>query len=383
MSLVPIAALAAVLPVGAAGHPASGPSGVRLLQTSAPVVSLGADGRLASVWTGSCREGLLAWDPRRRSTVHIRDPKCRYETGILEQAIAGNRLAWVPWSGGLSSSTWLLTATIARPRSVIRLTRFAGRMSDGGLGNSVGNVHGDGPLLVFNTWSKCLTEPQEPDLYPCPKGVPVRTPTVWRESLWRIVGSRKRLVLGGSNELAALSVAAGRILVQRADGSLELRRANGSLLRRFPFRPGQVRGATLDASELLVLYSARPPPAGRPATAVTWRVYDPVSGALRHVLPAAPAVGRAIDPTRVAELPSANVPDVERGLAVYVVGTTVHVLRLADGRERTFRPPASSRPWPPPVLAQLEPSGLFYAYNVRGRWKGRVRFVPFDGLRPR
>src|SRR5438270_726462 len=37
---------------------------------------------------------------------------------------------------------------------------------------------------------------------------------------------------------------------------------------------------------------------------------------------------------------------------------TLHVVRLADGREATFRPPAASVPGRPPVFVQLEPPGL-------------------------
>ena len=49
------------------------------------------------------------------------------------------------------------------------------------------------------------------------------------------------------------------------------------------------------------------------------------------------------------------------------------MLRLSDGREKVFVAPAVF-----PVQAQLEPSGLFYAYPMR--YEGRVRFVPFDQI---
>ena len=297
------------------------------------------------------------WNPKRRSTVFIGARAGRYcsdarGSGILEEGIAGHRLAWVPYGAGHNSESWLLTATIRRPRSTARLTDTAVHNTDSGVGDYVGNVHGDGPLLVFNTWTKCETEPDDPTYYPCPEQIPPRTVCVCSEELWRIVGGGMQLLASSSNELAVLSVAAGRILVRRADGSLELRRANGSLLRSFPFQPGEVRAALLDASELVVL-------ARTAATRRTWRVYDPVSGEHERDLRA-----RA----------RATAADVERGLLVYVVGRVVHVLRLADGREATFRAPST-------VLAQLEPSGLFYAYQVRGRHKGRVRFVPFDEIR--
>jgi len=145
-------------------------------------------------------------------------------------------------------------------------------------------------------------------------------------------GAAKRLLVASPRELAAVSVAAGRILVRRADGSLELRGANGGLLRRFPFRSGKVQAAVLDASELVVL--------DRRGTSLTWRVYRPGSGALEHVLTAEPDVATAIHPVRTAERPVFDLLDVERGVLVYGVGRTVHVVRLADGRRAAFRAPA-------------------------------------------
>jgi hypothetical protein len=59
-------------------------------------------------------------------------------------------------------------------------------------------------------------------------------------------------------------------------------------------------------------------------SSLTWRVYDLVSGEQKRVC-AAP--GRAV------------AADVERGLLVYTVGRVVHVLRLADGRQRLFVAP--------------------------------------------
>jgi hypothetical protein len=77
----------------------------------------------------------------RRRVVAVPGPKCKGAvpyTNVLEETVAGRRLAWVPWIGGLTGSTWLLTATTRKPGSVTRLTRYAGRTADGGLGYSVG-----------------------------------------------------------------------------------------------------------------------------------------------------------------------------------------------------------------------------------------------------
>jgi hypothetical protein len=190
------------------------------------------------------------------------------------------------------------------------------------VGTWVGNVHGDGPLLVFNTWSACESIPEGGS---CPEGTPPGI-HIYDEKIWRIIGRRRRLVLATPDEASVLAVAAGRILVQRADGSLELRRADGSLVRAFSLGPTAVRGAVLDASELVVLdRSAR----------LTWRVYDPVSGVQKRAF---------------AAQAGATPADVERGLLVYTVGRVVHVLRLADRHQRTFTTPRGTEY----VLAQIE-----------------------------
>jgi hypothetical protein len=161
-SLLAVVAAAgvALLVQAAAARPTARTDGSVLLRTATPVDGLAADGAVVMVKTASCHgpngqvDHLLAWNPLRRRVVKVPGPRCKGAvpyTNVLEQAVAGGRLAWVPWIGGLTGSTWLLTATTRRPRDVVRLTPYAGRTSDGGLGNSVGNVHDDGSLLVFNT----------------------------------------------------------------------------------------------------------------------------------------------------------------------------------------------------------------------------------------
>jgi hypothetical protein len=352
---VPILGVMALL-LGAAnaGSISTAPGG-RTLRTGATVTTLAADGTRAEVATGCGPHvfELVAWSPVRRSVVPIasrRERTCYGSStgeGISALGAAGERLAWVQFAGGNYRQMWLLTGTVGSPRSTTRLTGERSHNTGSGEGDWVGNIHGDGSLLVFNTWSVCESLIEGGS---CPEGTPPGL-HILDENIWRIVGRRKRLVLASPDEASVLSVAAGRILVQRADGSLELLRADGSVLRTVPFRPKQVRGAVLDAYELVVLEKTR---------RLNWRVYDPVSG----------------DQKRAFRAPAGARPaDVERGLLVYVVGRVVHVLRLADGRHRGFTTPVGTE-YP---LAEIEPSGLFYSYQA-GR-EGRVRFLPFDRIR--
>ena len=352
--LLPIT-LSVLLLGTSAARSTSGAGGVRTLRTATDATALVADGPQVAVATacGPHFHELVGWNPVRRSVVSLarrRDRECYGSStgeGILEVGSARGRFAWVHYDGGNYRRQWLVTATLRRPRSTTKLTEVRTHSTDGDVGDWVGNVHGYGSLLVFNTWSVCETTPDE--IEPCPEGFPSGR-NIYNEKLWRIVGRRKRLIMSSPDELSVLAVAAGRILVKRADGSLELRRADGRLLRVFHFEPEEVRGAVLDASELVVLDRA---------SGLRWRVYDPASGERKRSLRATAG---------------AFPWDVERGLLVYTVGRGVRVLRLADGRQRTFTTPRGTE-YP---LAQIEPSGLFYSYLVRH--EGRVRFVPFNEI---
>jgi hypothetical protein len=347
-------AVAVALLSATVAQPTSGPT-KHVLRLAARVSGLAADGSFAVTTACGKRDyWFFAWNPVRQSSTLLARRECdRGNSFILAQGVAGRRIAWVPYDAGNESESRLVTATIGRPRSITPLTGFRVHGTDDGVGDWVGNIYGDGSLLVFNTWSVC-----EKDEYndSCPPGTPPGY-HIYNENLWRIAGRRKRLLVASPDELTVLGAAAGRILVQRADGSLEIRRgADGNLLRAFPFQRRDVLAAVLDASELVVLDRA---------SGLHWRVYDPVSG----------------DPKRVLRAPAGAYPaDVERGLLVYTVGRVVHVLRLADSRQKTFFAPVPRPRYGgvEPVLAQIEPSGLFYSYRVRRG--GRVRFVPFNEI---
>jgi hypothetical protein len=339
----------------AAARADSRAGGIRTLRTPTRVTSIAADGASVAVAT-ACGPNygvysLYSWNPGRRSVVSMARPHQRrcYDAstgeGTWEAGIGGKRLAWVPFSGGNYQQARLATATTRKPRSTTFLTELFDRNTGSMVGDWVGNVHGDRRLLVFNTWSVCesLINPSS-----CPKGIPPGQ-RVYDEKIWRIVGRRKTLILASRGQAGVLAVAAGRILVRRADGSLQLRKTDGRLLHTFPFEQKEVRGAVLDVSELVVLDRSN---------GLTWRVYDPASGHEKSGLPA---------------VPNAVAADVEHGLLVYTIGRVVHVLRLSDGREKAFVAPAVF-----PVQAQIEPSGLFYAYPMRN--EGRVRFVPFHQI---
>jgi hypothetical protein len=72
--------------------------------------------------------------------------------------------------------------------------------------------------------------------------------------------------------------------------------------------------------------------------------------------------------------------DAEGNFAVYVAGVAIHVVRLGDGRDLALRIEREAGP----ADVQIEPQGLFYAYNeAYSEQPGRIAFVPFSQLRRR
>jgi hypothetical protein len=70
----------------------------------------------------------------------------------------------------------------------------------------------------------------------------------------------------------------------------------------------------------------------------------------------------------------ATLSDLQDGIAVLVAGNGIHLLRPADGTDKVIHVAGTGA-----VLAQLEPSGLFYSYTADDpAYPGRVVFVPRD-----
>src|SRR5204862_6707742 len=94
-------------------------------------------------------------------------------------------------------------------------------------------------------------------------------------------------------------------------------------------------------------------------------------------LPSSSSSGDAVcgDPSG-CRLSALRLEDFQSGIAVYVVGRDVHLLRLADRSDVRIRPPGIG-----PVHAQLEAPGLFYSYRpAASPGRGRVAFVPMAAV---
>jgi hypothetical protein len=160
--------------------------------------------------------------------------------------------------------------------------------------------------------------------------------------LWTVgPGGVKGLVT--ANDTKLLDVDAGRILLRDAAGKLLVLNAAGKTVGTLQVG---VRSAWLDGATRVST------PAG-----TTLTTYDVASG-------------RVVETCTMKK--GARVQDVENGRAVYIAGTEVHLLTIATNADRVVARQAGL------VQADLEPGGLFYAYNVpRGGPKpGRVSYLP-------
>jgi Tol biopolymer transport system component len=308
-----------------------------VLQTTHRIKLLAADGdRVAVAYQGPSTNCLEVWETRTGVLTRFHDNDCGGDWGSpLELALGGARLAWLDVNQGNFFYLDLMTATVAHPTAVdawgIQVQTDVEQPQGGG------DLHADGSLIVFDTWtggcgvSDCFREGKTSG------------------TLRRLVGSRTVALRSEQVGLTALGADADRIAVLRSDGPIELLRANGSLVVTLRFGPGEVRGAALQGSQIVVRNSAG------------LAVYDAGTGALEH---------------RWRLQPGDTLQDLQSGIAVYANGRAIHLLRLSDGRTAVVKPPGTGL-----VRAQLEPPGLFYSYSATDpKRPGRVALLPFADL---
>lgn len=341
----------------------------RTLALAGPVKELAADGgRVAILLTtrrpGCSRDRAVVWAPVTRSLVPAGAATCTESlstgTGFLGAALADTRFAYVLYGGGNVRELELRAGTLARPKPATVASAAFGL--DDGTGTELGNVLGDGSLLVFNQWRSEDGTASAAALRLVAAGT--RCPDAG-------LGSARRCATFGSAAGQLVAADASRIVLRDAAGALQVVQANGTLVRSVT--APQLRAARLQGDDLVVLV---------PAARQRFRLddYSVSTGALVHSWPlAGPAAsagdGRCGDPEG-CRTPALRLEDVQDGLVVYELGRAIHLLLLEDGRDVVFATPASG-----PVHAQLEAPGLFYSYRLAAStMPGRVAFTPFAAL---
>ena len=317
---------------------AAGSSGVKTIGTRAKVVSISADGGSVAIHAGSgvarvgCNFGSV-WTPATGKVVRFTDYPCgsksQFDLQYDALTLAGSRVVWTDFDfGNHAYCHGPFTATFAKASP----QDLGGCPDEPGDEDMFWEYRGDGGLLVGRSYFQCD--------YSCP---PDYVGTYQDEIvIWSIGAKAKKLVTAKRNT-ALLDVDAGRILLR--DPAKKLLVLNGA--------GKQVAALAVDAKAAWLDGSGRVSvPAG-----TTLRTYDAATGAV---------VETCMLKT------GANVQDVENGLAVYLTPGEVHLLTIATNADRVVARQKGL------VQADLEPGGVFYAYNVPGGGSkpGRVTFVP-------
>jgi hypothetical protein len=146
-----------------------------------------------------------------------------------ELAYAGGVAAWVEDNGAAPATYSLIVDGDRGATSVQAL--YEGDNVD------LGNLYGDGDLLLYNTWGWRRNA-----------GRLTRT----NGALWRIDDSKRKLVVRGSDALDLVDVDSDRIAVLRPDGTLALLDARGRRLDSFRIGAAGVNAVRLTDSDAVV-----------------------------------------------------------------------------------------------------------------------------------
>jgi hypothetical protein len=336
--------LALAIPLASVASAAPKASTSATLVTRSPVAALAADGnRAALTIRRRGRWQILVWEPaaHRLQTIHTESDTDPGES----VALAGTRVAWDEWYGGLTITTRVSSATLAR-HAPVSLGSEDGSDSTGW---EVLAPSGDGKLLAFTVQYRCEESIEEPD---CPPGRhygDVTQATIWRAaprggcptgsvSDFRRPGHCAK-VASAHGRLTLLDVDAGRIAARTDDG-IRLLSGAGRLLLDVPVR--NVSGAALSGNRLGVRVPG------------SLEIYDTGSGELLDTIPA--QSGERLE-------------DLKGGILVTAMAKTVTLRRLSDGHTARLHAAGYAH-------ARLEGPGLFVA-GAR-----RVTFTPMaDVLR--
>ena len=319
---------APVLPPATPIPPSERVLDARSVATATPVAALSADGtRVAFVpnaRAADCSHAAV-WTPGENSIARFVLPApCRPEVPrVREIAVAGARVAWTSSfeENKGECSVALKSATLESPQSL--WLHGDGPNRDGCVLDYY-HARGDGEVLVFNDGSRVVR-------------IGGGRETCQQSSRGTGICSTLR-----RNQAGSVDSVSGALIAVRRPAAVTVLDDRGQVVRTLPFSPADVRAARLDGGRLVV-----------------WRfsvleVYDVATGA---------RVGSQPVPVGF------RLRDVDGGVAVLVGGDAIALLRLADGASRTLSPGRA------PVLAELEPTGIYYSYAT-GDGGGRVAFLP-------
>jgi len=299
--------------------------------TRNPVEALAADGAHVAFAVRSSPtdcEHLDLWAPGDPSLrrVEAHETPCRAgneSEGITELALADGRVGWAGWYPGGSTdcteaTSGLWSAGLGDQQAVFLANAYTNSCQPTGFFH----LHGKGDLLVFDHRTRLVSVGGGVEKCSDPTTTSVRE---MPDTAGRICTTLRR----GADAGPVDSVGGGRIAI-RNQGAVTVLDEQGKLVRVFPFAPADVSAARLDADRLVVWRFGR---------LEAWSV----ANGTRELTRPLPAGYR--------------LEDVDGGIAVLLGSDTIVLLRLDDGRSFTLEPGRG------PLLADLEPQGLYYTHT--------------------
>ncbi len=293
------------------------------------VTAISADGaRLAiasaeSTATGRCTQVTL-WESSTGNVTRLHATRgCSGARSDFEAlTLAGSRLAWADYAEARGDTYCRIDAMTIAGGAPKELYRCPQAAT-------TAYFAGDGALLAAS-----VSTGLSPDARVRP--------------VWRVAGGALQRLFDARGATVE-SVAAGQVLVREQSGVV-LYSTAGKKLRGFAEASDLLR-ALYDGDSVVLVYSG----AASIYTAKTGKK-------LRDFVPGI-----------------VNIWDLERGFLAYSRNGTISLYRLSDGRNRTILRAGHML-----TGVELEPSGLFYAYNLTsGQKPGRFGFIPFSELAAR
>jgi hypothetical protein len=330
LALLLVTAALVVVPAAATA------TGAKTIGTRGAVISISADGGRVAIHAQlgddpQCDFGAV-WQPAR-AVIRLgsRDTCPQPDDAEFDGlALAGDVAVWTNYNFG--NHAYCAGPFIASLRTLRAVATGACPGEPNGE-DMHWEYKGSGAVLVARSYTRCQAScaPDYSKTYDA------------AVALWSVgPGGLKKLV-AVPNDTKLLDVDAGRVLLRDPSGKLLVLGAAG---RQVGSVPVKATAAWLDGASRVSV-----------ASGTTLTTYDARSG-------------RVVETCTMKR--GAEVQDVENGRAVYFAGAEVHLLTIATNADRVV---ARQRGL---VRADLEPGGLFYAYNVpRGGPKpGRVTYLP-------
>ena len=292
--------------------------------------------------------------------------------------------------GGNTEEEILYTRTL-RKKKAVELAFVTHAPDSINLDEQVGAIVGRGSstssaaTIAWNEWDACeVPGPfDDPGFGLCDPDVSGSVPPgallVFRASLSVFRGAKTAKIRTGAAGMTLVAFGAGRIALMAAPpnllgvfgkplqaGTLTLVDLEGTAVGGFPLPPGTFSGAVLDATSFYTIRDQ------------SLEVYDVATGAMTATYPAkAPADEDA----------PFGLTSISRGIATYVRGNSLHVVRISDGARFKI----VKRKNQGPVDAELTSKGLYYSFNTadrldfenRGKRLGRVVFMPMAAVEER